>query len=405
MNIIFVSNVCDRDEYENIFNQRKKKMIDPMQKFLEQIISGISKNVKNVISISVRPISHSTMVQKRFSKKNKQLDNINYRYPAFINGKFLRFFTQFFSTYIETKHIVKNNKYTKNNTVIICDALCLQACMAARLAGKSYGIKSIAIVTDIPSMATKMKSEYSRIRRLFQSLYESITMCEIKKYDGYINLVKEMDALINPFQKPSIVVEGTVEEVNNIHRTTISDKKVVLYAGGINKSYGLENLVKGFIQCNRSDAELHIYGDGAYANELKEICAINPYVKYMGVALNSHMVQIESQASLLVNPRFSHEEYTFYSFPSKILEYMSSGTPVCTTRLRGIPGDYETHLYWFNDESIDGIANTLSSILDKDEDELKNFGQDAKQFVCKNKNKVVQGKKIVEFCAQILAYK
>lgn len=406
MNIIFVSNVCDKEEYEYIFNHRNKKIIDPMQKFLNQIISGVAKNVDKVFSISVRPVSYSTINQRKFEKKIKKTQNIDYIYPPFSNGLFSRFLTQFTAVYKEVCNIIEENELDSNKTVIICDALCLQASMAARLAGKHKKVPSVAIVTDIPIMATKMKSSHLSVRQFCQSLYEKLTMFEIKKYNGYINLVKGMDRWINPLNKPSTVIEGTVETVSQLFiDKEAKDKKIVLYAGGINKKYGLETLVKAFVQCKRNDAELHIYGDGVYVAELQEFCKIHSNVKYMGVALNAQMVELESQATLLVNPRFSNEEYTFYSFPSKTLEYMSSGTPVCSTRLRGIPDEYEDYLYWFDEESVEGFSNTLNCILDKDFEELANFGKNAKNFVDKYKNNYIQGTKIAEFCQQILECK
>ena len=157
MNIIFVSNVCDKEEYEYIFNHRNKKIIDPMQKFLNQIISGVAKNVDKVFSISVRPVSYSTINQRKFEKKIKKTQNIDYIYPPFSNGLFSRFLTQFTAVYKEVCNIIEENELDSNKTVIICDALCLQASMAARLAGKHKKVPSVAIVTDIPIMATKMK--------------------------------------------------------------------------------------------------------------------------------------------------------------------------------------------------------------------------------------------------------
>ena len=47
---------------------------------------------------------------------------------------------------------------------------------------------------------------------------------------------------------------------------------------------------------------------------------------YWGVVEQKHVFEMQQQATLLVNPRKGHEEYTKYSFPSKTMEYMASGT-------------------------------------------------------------------------------
>ena len=90
----------------------------------------------------------------------------------------------------------------------------------------------------------------------------------------------------------------------------------------------------------------------------------------------------------------SNEEYTKYSFPSKNMEYMSSGTPVLTTKLIGIPDEYFNYTYLIEEENTDGIKNKLIEIFSKSKNELKKVGRKAQLYVLKNKNKRVQGKKI-----------
>lgn len=118
--------------------------------------------------------------------------------------------------------------------------------------------------------------------------------------------------------------------------------------------------------------------------------------------LNTKLVQIEKQATLLVNPRFSCELYTKYSFPSKILEYMSTGTPVLTTKLEGIPDEYSDFLYFFEDESVKGMKDKLNEILSFSYEQLQQKGEDAQLYVFKNKNNVVQGLRIIQFTKEVL---
>ena len=99
-------------------------------------------------------------------------------------------------------------------------------------------------------------------------------------------------------------------------------------------------------------------------------------------------------ATLLVNVRDSGEQYTRYSFPSKTMEYMSSGTPLLTTRLSGIPDEYFDYVYALDDESEEGLKKTLDSILSKTPQELDQKGKSAKNFVKNNKNYVVQAERI-----------
>jgi glycosyltransferase involved in cell wall biosynthesis len=141
-----------------------------------------------------------------------------------------------------------------------------------------------------------------------------------------------------------------------------------------------------------------LYGVGDFEDELKSICRLWKNVKYFGSLPNDYIVKEQIKSTLLTNPRPTHDEYTKYSFPSKIMEYMASGTPTLTTRLPGIPSEYYEHMYLIEDESTIGITKCLKALLLKDTSELHLKGSRAKQFVLTFKNNLLQAKKIINFC-------
>lgn len=116
----------------------------------------------------------------------------------------------------------------------------------------------------------------------------------------------------------------------------------------------------------------------------------------MGVVPNQDVVMAELEASLLVNPRPTHEEFTKYSFPSKNIEYMSSGTPLLTTKLPGMPKEYYPYVFLIEDESTEGYANALADALSKTEEELYVCGMKSKKFVIGKKNSREQARRVIE---------
>ena len=66
---------------------------------------------------------------------------------------------------------------------------------------------------------------------------------------------------------------------------------------------------------------------------------------------------------------------------------MSSGTPLLTTRLPGMPADYYPYVYLFDDETTEAMTTKLNSVLTKSEEELEEKGKAAKKFVFSKKNK------------------
>ena len=111
--------------------------------------------------------------------------------------------------------------------------------------------------------------------------------------------------------------------------------------------------------------------------------------------LNQEIVKEEVKATLLINPRPTNQEFVKYSFPSKNMEYLVSGTPLLTTRLPGMPMEYYPYIYTIDAETDEGLCKTLRVLLSKSKQELHENGKRAKMFVLENKNENIQGKKIV----------
>ena len=77
------------------------------------------------------------------------------------------------------------------------------------------------------------------------------------------------------------------------------------------------------------------------------------------------------------------------------MEYMSSGTPVLTTKLLGMTKDYYEYVYCFKDETVEGMSETLKTILEKDDEQLLEKGKEAQHFVIMQKNNLIQARKIL----------
>ena len=102
------------------------------------------------------------------------------------------------------------------------------------------------------------------------------------------------------------------------------------------------------------------------------------------------------EATLLVNPRPSNEKYVRYSFPSKTMEYMSTGTPVLMTKLPCLPEEYLPYLFFIRDETLQGIAQALRETLRLSDEALFQQGCAARRFVLEQRSNVMQAAKVLE---------
>lgn len=216
----------------------------------------------------------------------------------------------------------------------------------------------------------------------------------IKHIDYYVLLTEAMKSWFN---KPIhyTVVEGIAnpDEFDNTFKTpTENPTKHILYAGEIKHEYGVGDLVSAFSSIDMADWVLDIYGDGPDLSDIKTLAGNNKNIVFHGSVANAAVVQELKKADLLVNPR-KNQELTAYSFPSKIIEYMSSGTPMLAYKLAGVPDEYDDYYFHISDE--DTLAQALERIMEMSHTARADMGGKAKQFISKNKIPYVQCKKII----------
>lgn len=381
--IIYISKFTHEKYLEN--NKCSGLCVDhtAVQKYHKLMIDGLLKNGVDIISITTPPINRKKVKKKLFRKYIIKEKNIEYRYLAILNIHFLKNIFEMTSVFFNVMSI------KKNETVLVVDVLNISIAFTALLASKIKRIKSVGIVTDL-------WGEYSaKAQRNFLSRFQDIY---IKWFSSYILLTEEMNNIINKKNKPNVVIEGQVNNLIISLENQCCDKyrkKVCIYAGSLHKIYGIEMLIEGFLQANVEDSELHIYGGGDFEDRVIAYSLKYENIKYFGLKSNKFIVNEEYKATLLINPRPSNNEYTKYSFPSKNMEYMVSGTPILTTILPGMPREYYKYIYSIDDESEEGIAGKIHEVLNKPTEELLDFGNKAREFMLKEKNNIVQAKKII----------
>ncbi|MFC6649000.1 glycosyltransferase [Paenibacillus rhizoplanae] len=169
-----------------------------------------------------------------------------------------------------------------------------------------------------------------------------------------------------------------------------------MYAGTLAQEYGIKVILDTFEQIQDEKLELWIFGDGDMKTYIEKLCNENKTIKYFGFLPHDEVFDYEKRATLLVNFRDPQDKYTSYSFPSKTFEYMVSGTPFLTTKLKGIPDEYYNYLFTVDKYSIDNLKDKIIEILNMNSDELDLVGFKARNFIIETKNSLVQATKIIK---------
>lgn len=396
MKILVVTNSCSEKKYEAVCKMRNKTIVDPQQKFFRLFIEGLRK-IENcgVEVFSALPVSSSTVKKYIFKyQREKGIDGIKYDYLPFLNGKFMRYI----SLMISSRHYMKKwcKRNHKKEVVVIVDPLIPVIAIPSRKIAQKYSIKVAAIVTDLPTLSTNMKErKEGGFKEKCLAIYQKIADSDLKSYDYYIPLTESINDEINVKNKPYCVVEGFADSKDE--KISLIHDNYIMYAGGIYEKYGVKALVEAFLKLERKDLDLYIFGEGSYVEELKKVSMKNPNVKYMGCVSPEKAVEYEKRALLLVNPRPTNEKFAKYSFPSKTMEYLLSGTAVASTRLPGIPKEYFEHMYSLDGYTADAIKKKLDEILSQSNELINAMGKKGHEFVMKEKNNQIMAQKIYNF--------
>jgi len=394
--------------YNELNKIKKRDLLNPSQKYFGLLVKGLlqNKNINELIQVTSMPVAQVNCEKKLFKKiKEKITDKHTILYPGFVNFTAIKNILVMINSFILSFKILKD-KNKRKDTYIICDPLVYDVALSGLLISRLLKIRAIGILTDIPNyMATIEKKEIRNFFKIKNCIKRKLIDLIISGFDGYVFLTEYMNSICNIKNKPYIIIEGLVEahniEKNDLLSKREKTKKVVVYAGGLHKKFGIESLIKSAIYLAEKNIEIHLYGEGEYVEKLMQRGELPKNVKYYGLVSLETIIQKETEADLLINPRPSNEEYTKYSFPSKTIEYMSTGTPVLTTKLAGIPKDYYPFLNFIDIETPEGIANAIISILSKPETYLEKQGNDAKKFVIDKKNNIVQGSKLYDLLRKL----
>ena len=385
MKVIYFSSLCTSEKFNSIFTNLKTSPGQQCLKYHTLLAEGFVKNGVEVETVSALPVTMANYSGKYIKSSTEIKNGVKYNYLPIINLPVIKRLFVILSTFNKTLKLCRKDK----DVILIADVLNISIVMGLRLALLLKKRKNIGIITDLPDLIPGQDKK----------IIAKINNFLMNSFEYYVFLTKKMSDMVKCSPDKYTVIEGQVDINMQDIDVDVSGKykkKVCIYAGSLHKCYGIDYLIEGFALADIKDAELHIYGNGDYVSEIEELCKKFPSIKYMGVKPNAEIVAEELKATLLINPRHSSGEYVEYSFPSKTLEYMVSGTPTLTTDLAGMPSEYHDYVFIIKDETAKGIAKDLKQILSKTPEELNDFGKNAKKFVLHDKNNLVASRKILE---------
>lgn len=366
----FYSNLVEEDIYKELYTKAERPG-QQAQKFNRLIAEGFAYNGRK-IECDTSVLASDAIVDYRFRNlKNHGM----YHYSLSINVPGIKTLWNILGAFFHTL-------YAQYGACVI-DVLSIDNAVGALAASRLRGMPNTGIVTDLPEHFSG-DGLYARI------VYKIMSWC-----DSYVFLTEYMDEKLNPKHKPYIVMEGLCDV--HVERETVSERdRSIIFAGEIDEQNGVMTFVRAFNQWGDHGYDLYYYGTGEAMEMLKQESEGNDRIHIMGLLLNRDLLKVMNRASLLVNPRPIYQDFVKYSFPSKVMEYMNTGTYHASSHLACIPDEYFEYIGDMGDGSTEDILKFLKEFEHMTPEYLNEQGRRAQEFVLKNKNNAVQAARIAE---------
>ena len=382
MEILYMSSLCSLKEYHRMFKMYGTTSSHASQKFHRLFVKGLVSNGYVVSTLSTRVISNPN--NNDLVKNSERENEVVFNYlPHCKIAKFNRAFS-----ILKTYSFLRNWFKDHPDSIVISDTINGEYSIAIFLYKLFHSITSVGLVLDVPAKRANEK------RRGIKAIPFLIKNRLISCFDGYVFLTEAMNGFLNKKQKPYCVVEGIAEDNKNNNELKNKYKnRVVMMAGLLESVFGVDELLNAFTKLPDDDIELHFFGRGTSIDTILKYAERDNRIKYLGEKTNDVIMQEEVKSTVLVNPRKGEGEWTAFSFPSKNMEYIASGTPMLAYNLPCIPEEYLSFFY-----QIDSLDEALQRALSKSREELHSFGMKAQYWITENKN----SQKQIEIVSQML---
>lgn len=389
---------------EEVRNHSMHYMMDAADVLEWNIYAGLTENIKQKVQIiNILPIgSYPQYYKKAFVKRSvfSFKDHDGHINIGFCNIKLLRKLTMHLFVYKELDNYYKGKKDPGVLLVYSAEAILLRA---VKMIKRKYPSLIVCdIVADLPDMISLSSSKSLALMMINKYLAKK-AFDSMSAVDCFVLLTDAMARYMD-IHRPYTVMEGiaTLKYPLTIDSAEDCDIVKIVYSGTLHKRFGILHLLNAFTLIKKENYRLVICGVGDSEQEILDASKRDDRIVFLGQLPREDVLRLQMEATVLVNPRQNHEVFTKYSFPSKILEYLSSGKPVVAYKLDGIPDDYDRYLCYPSDDSVEALSQKLMEVCEMESESRKKIGEAGKNYVAIQKNAVTQTGKIIALIEDVL---
>ena len=314
------------------------------QNFYSKLIKTLAIN-NNIAVVSHRPFVKGMFKHRKGLESDFVMDgNIKYYFTNVRADKAYKLIEESRSIQKVAKKAIED--FVSNDFIIITDTLRLNLIKSAKKIAKQYNVKIVGMLTDNPS---NLSNGHPLIQNYLKKLCSS--------FDGYLSLT---DGLVTAYNKhvPSYIFEGLVCEENEGKKDPIFN--YFYFGGALYERYGVKTMVDAFHKSNIK-SKLVIAGYGPLDKYIEQMAEEDYRILFLAQLNKEKNIGYLRNAIANINPRPLNSDLDKESVPSKLLEYLSIGTPVISTKYPKFYGLFKDDVTWIDGNDVESMKMALES--------------------------------------------
>lgn len=354
MNILLFTSAMRDEDFAEYQESAKVKVNPSNQNFYSKLIKTLAIN-NSVSVISHRPLTKSTFGKKVLEKGSIFEKNVKFYYTFETTNSFFKVLKEKDSICETAKQAIDD--FISNDFIIIVDPLRLNLVRAAKKIAKKYRVKIVGMLTDNP-LNLSSGNDF-----LHKHLIK-----EVSTFDGYLSLTQ---GLVNVFNSnvPSYIFEGLVTEEEEDKKDPIIN--YFYFGGSLYEKYGVKTLVDAFHESN-VNKKLVVAGSGPLQKYIENLAQIDYRILFISQISKSKAFSYMRNSLANINPRPLDKKLDSESVPSKLLEYLSVGSPTISTKYEKFYGAFKEDVTWIEGNDKESLISALESFdVSKEEEYIK----------------------------------
>lgn len=401
MSIAFLGGVFDASHNEEIIAKTNTYVEYAANNFQRKIIEGLRECGEEPLVLSAPflgayPKAYREWYFRGFDPAVK--DESGYEYVNFLNVWGLRNPARCAALKRVLKPFIQSKDEEKLIIVYTPHTPFLQAANYAKR--KDPRIRICLVVPDLPQYMN-LADHVSPVYRFLKQYDVKAFRRENRKVDSYVVLTEPMTEDLQVGGRPYCVVEGIYEPADQPPAEKAQrQERTIVYTGKLDRRFGIMELVEAFEGMEDENLRLVICGSGEERENVERQARQDRRIRYLGQVSSEEARQVILEGDVLVNPRKNDSDYTKYSFPSKIIDYLATGNPVVAYRLDGMPAVYGEFIHYVEGDGAEALRRTIRHALDEAPEQRRQRTENALRYLTQELSRRTVAEKILAMAKQ-----